>query len=83
MRAQRKPFAKALVKKSYALGGPLKLLFAGYLPGIFIWVVTGFMWEFMLAGIVWHIWAYCKFQKDPLYFNYLIETLREPGHLEP
>lgn len=82
-RLQRKPFAKALTKKSYQLGGPVPLLFGGYIPGILVWAITGWMWEFLLAGVIWHIWARLKFEKDPLYFSYLIESLREPSHLEP
>lgn len=80
---ERKPFAKALTKRSYQLGAPFKLLFAGYIPGIIIFAVTGWMWHFILAGVIWHIWARLKFEKDPLYFSYLIDSLKEPGHLEP
>lgn len=80
---EKKPFAKALIKKTYQLGAPMKLLFAGFVPGIIIFLITGWMWEFILFGPVWWIWVRIKFEKDQLYFSYLIDSLKDPGHLEP
>lgn len=81
---QPKPFAKALTKRSYQLGAPIKLLAIGYAFGLVIFFLTAFtVWEFILGGVVWHIWARLKFEKDPLYFSYLLDALKEPGHLEP
>lgn len=80
---QPKPFAKALTKKTYQLGGPVKLLFAGYALGLAIFALSGGIWEFIPLGAIWHVWSRLKFEKDPLFFSYLIESLREPGHLEP
>lgn len=83
MKAKRNPFAKALIKKSYAFGAPMKLLAAGYIPGLLIWLFTKWMWYFVPLGAIWHFWSYVKFKKDPLFFNYLFDALKEPGHLEP
>ena len=79
----RHPFAKAMTKKSYQMGAPLKLYLPGFIPGILVWMLTGWCWELLLRGVVWCGWVYLKFSKDQLYFNYLLDSLLEDSHLEP
>ena len=82
-RRTSKPFAKALTKKSYQMGAPIKLYVPGFIPGALIWLITGWCWYFVLLGVVWCGWVYLKFSKDPFFFNYLLDTLMEENHLEP
>lgn len=80
---KKKPLAKALSKKTYQFGAPLKILLLGFIPGLLVLIFTQGIWEVLPLGFIWLIWAKIKFEKDPLYFEYLINCLFSANHLEP
>lgn len=80
---QKHIFAKALTKKSYQFGAPLKMFIPGFIPGLIVWALTGWCWYLLPLGLGWVGWVIAKFSKDQLYFNYLMDSLREDSHLEP
>lgn len=79
----KKPFAKALTKHVYTLGAPLLLILPGFVVGAIPWIITGWMWETILLGLVWFVFLRIKFEKDEYWFAYFVQALKENNHMEP
>lgn len=78
-----KPFAKALTKHVYQFGAPFTVIAPGFVPGILIWVITGWLWYFVPLGLVWFVFVKLKYEKDEYWLSYFFDALREKTHMEP
>lgn len=80
---QKARLAKALTKSYHQMGAPTLMVLPCYVIPLIVLILTGFLWELFIPGVIIHIFMAVKFRKDEYWFKNHIDALKEDQHLEP
>ncbi len=75
--------ARALTKSFHQMGAPALLVLPCYLIPIMVFVLTGFLWELIVPGVIVHLYLRYKFRKDEYWLANYMDAIKEDQYLEP
>lgn len=75
--------ARALGKHYYVFGAPAQLILPCYVIPVFVFVMTGWLWELIIPGALMHLWLRHMYLKDDYWLVNYIRALKMPNTLEP